>query len=297
MANKRFLFLAAVVLLALVACSAAEKPPAEKPPAEEAPEQAQNSLTEGINFQSIDEIVDADLLVTNFAKDGTASLPIQSSIPVACTIVYGTTPEFGSLSLDQDMADGTHSDHNPLLSGLEPETEYYFRVQGVDEDGTIYLSEIMTFTTPAQDTSQSENLASADRGAEIVGFSSAFGDAGLDDRWGAGSAFDDNPNSEWSSAGDGDEAWIEVKLAGPALVSSIEFRSRAMADGSAITEAFTITTDQGQLFGPFSLPDPDNGYSFDIDAEAETLRFELVETSGGNTGVVDIIVYGKLLSE
>jgi hypothetical protein len=80
-------------------------------------------------------------------------------------------------------------------------------------------------------------------------------------------------------------------------VSSIEFQSRAMSDGSAITEAFTITTDQGQVFGPFSLPDPDNGYSFDIDAEAETLRFELVETSGGNTGVVDIIVYGELLSE
>ena len=114
---------------------------------------------------------------------------------------------------------------------------------------------------------------------------------------GAGSAFDDNPNTEWSSAGDGDEAWIEVKLAGPAVVSGIEFQSRAMADGSAITESFIVTTDQGQLFGPFSLLDPDNGYHFDIAAEAVSLRFELVETSGGNTGVVDIIVYGELLSE
>lgn len=288
MRNKIVLVLGLVLLLALVACSAAKEPLAKEP---------QDSLTEGVTFQSIDQIVDADLIVTNFAKDGTASLPIQTSRPVACTIVYGTTPEFGSLSLDQDMAGGTHSDHNPLLSNLEPETEYYFRVQGVDEEGTIYLSDTMTFTTPAQDSSQSENLASADRGAEIIGYSSAFGGADLADRWGAGSAFDDNPNTEWSSAGDGNEAWIEVKLAGPALVSSVEFQSRAMPDGSAITEAFTITADQGQLFGPFSLPDPDNGYHFDLNTEAESLRFELVETSGGNTGVVDIIVYGELLSE
>ena len=292
MRNRHFLVLVVLVLLALVACSASKETPTE-----EAPAPVQSSLTEGVIFQSIDQIVDADLIVTNFAKDGTATLPIQTSRPVACTIVYGTTPEFGSLSLDQDMAGGAHSDHNPLLSNLEPETEYYFRVQGVDDEGTIYLSETMTFTTPAQDNSQSENLASADRGAEIVGYSSAFGGAGLADRWGAGSAFDDNPNTEWSSAGDGDEAWIEVKLAGPAQVSSVEFQSRAMPDGSAITKAFTITTGQGQVFGPFSLPDPNNGYRFDLNAEAESLRFDLVETSGGNTGVVDIIVYGELLSE
>lgn len=285
MKNKQIVLCAAILLLVLVACSSAEETADE------------NSLTENVTFQSIDQIVDSDLIVTNFANDGTASLPIETSVPVACTIVYGTTPEFGSLSLDQDMAGGTHSDHNPLLSNLEPETEYYFRVQGVDEKGTLYLSETMTFTTPVQDVSQSENLASADRGAEIVGYSSAFGDASLEDPWGAASAFDDNPNTEWSSAGDGDQAWIEVKLAGPALVSALEFRSRAMSDGSAITEAFTVTTGQGETFGPFSLPDPDKGYRFDLSAEAESLRFDLVDTSGGNTGIVDIIVYGEFLTE
>lgn len=139
-------------------------------------------------------------------------------MPVACTIVYGTTPEFGSLTLDQDMAGGTHSDHNPLLTGLEPETEYFFRVQGVDDDGIVYLSEVMTFTTPDFAASAgaqvaTDNLASTAMGAEVIGYSSSFGDAGLNDRWGAGNAFDDNPNTEWSTAGDGDGAWVEVKLA------------------------------------------------------------------------------------
>ena len=197
------------------------------------------------------------------------------------------------------MAGGTHSDHNPLLSGLEPETEYYFRVQGVDDDGNVYLSEVMTFTTPPQDTSQAktENLVSPENGAAIIGYSSAFGGAGLDDRWGAGSAFDDNPNTEWSSAGDGNAAWIEVELAQRASVESVEFQSRSMPDGTAIALAFTIATDGGETFGPFELPDADSRYTFDTELEAKTLRFNLMNTTGGNTGTVDIAIFGEFIDE
>jgi hypothetical protein len=113
--------------LALAACSQAQTEPT-------------SSLTEGYTFRPVEDIIDADLEVTNFANDGSATLPIHTSVPVTCTVVYGTTPEFGSLTLDQDMAGGTHSDHNPLLSGLEPETEYYFRVQGMRSLVTAALS-------------------------------------------------------------------------------------------------------------------------------------------------------------
>ncbi len=254
-------------------------------------------LTEGYTFRPVEDIIDADLEVTNFADDGSATLPIFTSVPVACTVVYGTTPEFGSLTLDQDMAGGAHSDHNPLLSDLEPETKYYFRVQGVDDDGNIYLSEVMTFTTPPRDSSQveTENLASPENGAEIIGYSSAFGGAGLDDRWGAASAFDDNPNTEWSSAGDGNDAWIEVQLAQKARIERVDFQSRAMSDGTAITLAFTVTSDSGEMFGPFELPDALGSYSFDVDVEAKSLRIDLIDTSGGNTGVVDLVVYGEFI--
>lgn len=71
-------------------------------------------------MRSIDEIFAQPLEVTNFANDGSATLPIQTNIPVACTIVYGTTPQFGSVSLDQDMDGGTHSNHNPYGS-LRPQ--------------------------------------------------------------------------------------------------------------------------------------------------------------------------------
>jgi hypothetical protein len=254
MLKIRLLMLLSIAVIALAACSPDELDEVENAPA----------ITEGITFRSIDEIIDAELEVTNFANDGTAT-----------------------------------SDHNPLLSGLEPDTEYYFRTQGVDDDGNIYLSEVITFTTPPLDTSQAEieNLASPENGAEIIGYSSAFGGAELDDRWGAGSAFDDNPNSEWSSAGDGNDAWVEIELERRARIDSVDFRSRSMSDGTAIALAFTITTDDGETFGPFELPDTDSSYAFDIGIEAKALRFDLVNTTGGNTGVVDIAVYGEFAGE
>lgn len=297
MKNKKMLTILTIILLTLAACSAADADPeiaiATVGAIEEAP--PSDPLTDNINFRSIDEIIDEELEIANFANDGTASLPIHTSVAVACTLVYGTTPAFGSLTLDQDMAGGTHSDHNPLLSGLEPETTYYFRIQGIDDAGNIYLSETMTFDTPVADTSLSDNLASPERGATVVGYSSAFGDAAPDAQWGAASAFDNSPNSEWSSNGDGNDAWVEVKLAQPAKISSVAFQTRSMSNGTAVAKAFTITADSGETFGPFELPDASSTYDFEVEIEAQTLRFNLMDTTGGNTGAVDIAVYGDFV--
>lgn len=222
-------------------------------------------------------------------------MPIHTEIPVACTVVYGKTPEFGAVSLDQDMDGGTHSDHNPLLLGLEPESTYYYRVQGVDSVGMIYISEVMTFTVPAQTIGETDNLASPELGAQIVGYSSAFGDAAPDATWGVASAFDGSPNTAWSSQGDGNQAWIEVRLAKPARITAVSFHSRAMSDGSAITQAFTVTTGSGEVFGPYELPDADQPYEFEVSFEGQTLHFDLVKTTGGNTGAVEIVVFGEFL--
>ncbi len=253
-------------------------------------------LLDNYIIRPVDSILGGQSLeVTNFANDGTASLPIRTTVPVACTVSYGTDESLGNLSLDQDMAGGTHSDHSPILSGLEPETTYFFRVQGLDDQGTLYISDMMTFTTPPLDTSANENLASAENGAEIIGVSSAFGDAAVDATWGAGMAFDGSPNTEWSSAGDGDDAWVEVQLARRATIDSVEFQTRSMSDGSAIANQFTIVTDSGEMFGPYDLPDANQPHQFDVAIEAETLRFNLMNTTGGNTGAVEIAVYGDFI--
>ncbi len=279
---------AIMILILATACSGVAQP---------GPNGA-TGLLEEVAFRSIEDIVEGELAITDF-KNGTARLPVTTKIPVACSVVYGPTPDFGFLSLDDDMAGGAHAHHNPLLRNLEGETTYYYRLQGVDESGIVYLSEVMTFTTPAFGTQAgpTENLASPGRGAEIVGYSSAFGDSDLEGRWGAANAFDGDPGTEWSSQGDGNEAWVEVKLAQRARIEAIEFWSRSMGDGSSITLAFTVTTDVGEVYGPFAVPDASGSHSFDMDLETSRLRFDLMETTGGNTGIVDIAVYGEFVDQ
>jgi hypothetical protein len=250
-----------------------------------------------LEYIPAESIIPGPIEVTDFNPDGTAILEITSTVDVACSIVYGETTDFGQIATDTDMAGGAHSDHMPLLTGLAPETTYYYRIQGFDADGNLYVSETMSFTTPAFDTSEIDNLASILAGAEVIGYSSIFGDGEVDSTWGPNSAFDGNLSTAWSSDGDGDDAWVEVQLAQPAHVNSIEFQSRSMTDGTSRVLSFMVTTDTGDEYGPFELDEAGGTQQFDVDFEAETLRFDVVESTGGNTGAVDIAVYGDPLEE
>jgi len=62
---------------------------------------------------------------------------------------------------------------------------------------------------------------------------------------------------------------------------------------SAQIESFQVVTDRGEVFGPFALSDAGGVRYFDLDILAQQLRFEVVSSSGGNTGVVEIEVYGE----
>ena len=62
---------------------------------------------------------------------------------------------------------------------------------------------------------------------------------------------------------------------------------------SAEIHSFQIVTDKGETIGPFELADAARAYYFETDFTAKRLRFEAVTTSGGNTGAVEIEVYGE----
>lgn len=245
-----------------------------------------------VKFLPIDAIIEGELAITNFIN-GTANLPISTTIPVACSIVYGTSPEFGSIATDLDMAGGAHSEHNPLLTGLASNTQYYYRVQGVDAAGNIYVSEVLSFTSPDFEalSADSENLALASKGTVITGYSSIFGDGTIDSQWGANNAIDGNPNTQWSSNGDGDDAWIELELASEEQVNRIGFWTRTMGTSAEI-ESFQIVTDSGETFGPFAVSDASEVFYFEVDFVAQRLRFEVLSSSGGNTGAIEVEVYG-----
>lgn len=137
-----------------------------------------------------------------------------------------------------------------------------------------------------------QNLALLGNGASVSAVSSNYGGGDDDSSFGAMNALDGNPATEWSSAGEGDDAWIEVALPSLTQVTSVGFWTRTMGN-SAQVSSFQVTTDQGDVYGPFTVDDATTIYYFDTSFEAKTLRFELLDTSGGNTGALEIEVYGE----
>lgn len=221
-----------------------------------------------------------------------ATVLVTTQVDLACAVVYGPTAELGMLATDTDMAGGGHSDHHPLLTGLEPDTLYYARLQGSGPDGTLYRSELYTFRTlPADRVDRGDNLASSQNGGRVSAVSSNFGGGGNDGAFGAAKAVDGDPGSEWSSDGDGDSAWIEIELAQSARISELGFWTRSMGT-TAQVESFQVVTDTGEIHGPYLLDNAAEAHYFEVDFVAQRLRFEVTSSSGGNTGAVEIEIYG-----
>ena len=214
----------------------------------------------------------------------TARLEVETTIPTVCAVAYGEGESLGSLATDLDMAGGGHQDHGPLLTGLQPDTTYFYQLQGVGPDGTLYQSEVSTFTTAAAtESGAGDNVALA---ATVVDVSSEFSAAFV-----AGNAIDGNPATEWSSQGDGDDAFITLDLGSATAVTGLSFVTREMNDGSSVTTRYTVIVDDTDRYGPF-----DAGLTpplVDVDFSGRILRFEVDSSTGGNTGAVEIEVYGK----
>jgi hypothetical protein len=117
--------------------------------------------------------------------------------------------------------------------------------------------------------------------ATVVDVSSEFSAA-----FAAINAIDGNPNTEWSTRGDGDEAYIVIDLGVETAVTAIRFVTREMSDGSSITTTYTVTVDDGTVFGPF-----DAGLDPPLVFTARILRFDVESSTGGNTGAVEIEVH------
>ena len=62
---------------------------------------------------------------------------------------------------------------------------------------------------------------------------------------------------------------------------------------TAQVNSFQVATDRDETSGPFTVNDATTIYRFDTQFTAKRLRFELLDTSGGNTGALEIEVYGE----
>ena len=241
------------------------------------------SSGEGSDVRSFDEIAVSPPSVEVDASGTFATLTVITSIDAVCAVAYGPDESMGSLATDQDMGGAGHDHHTAVMTGLTPGTEYTYRLQGVGPDGVLYQSEILTFTTPAghgQD-GLGPNIA---LGATIVDVSSEFSRS-----FGAERAVDGDVSTEWSSSGDGDDAYIVIDLGETFEAAGVGFRTRTMTDGSSITTSFAVTVDENETLGPFSA-----GPGLAVVREefsGQIIRFDVHESTGGNTGAIEIEVY------
>lgn len=235
----------------------------------------------------VEEVLETPIEMTDVTS-ASATLEITSTIDLACVVVFGTDEGFGNLALDVDMGSGAHRDHRVLLRGLEPDTEYVYRLQGSDPQGNFYASAVMRFRTTAASgdgPSLGVDVATLEAGAEVVETSSEFGSS-----FAAGHAIDGDASSEWSSRGDGSDAFITVRLAEPVDVTGFGLWTRTMGSTGQI-ERFEVVNEAGDVFGPFDVPDAAREHTFAAEGSGQEFTFRVVASSGGNTGVVEVAVY------
>jgi hypothetical protein len=225
---------------------------------------------------------------------GRGILRVDTTEPMICAIVWGETEDLGNFNNSLDMNGTGIVEHNVLLPGAESGQTYFYRLQGSAADGTLYQSELMTFTLPADEGETSDETAAEHgvnvaEGATVIEVSSEFSAS-----WAGANAFDGDLNTEWSSAGDADEAFITIDLGSSQEIAGVEFLTRTMTDGSATTETFFVVVDDGERLGPFIAGNPANPELNDASITGRILRFEVQDTTGGNTGAIEIRAFAPV---
>jgi hypothetical protein len=206
-----------------------------------------------------------------------------------CAIVWGESEELGNFNNSLAMNGTGIIDHDVFLPGAEPGATYFYRVQGSTADGTLYQSELATFTLPERDDDSDEAAPPSDRGPNlaldgiVAEVSSDF-----DASFAAANAIDDVGTTEWSSRGDGDDAFITIDLGAERKIAGVEFITRSMLDGTAITETFTVSVDGGEPVGPFPAGTPIDPNFAALDATGRMVRFDVESSTGGNVGAVEV---------
>ena len=213
---------------------------------------------------------------------------VTTTEPMICAIVWGETEALGNFNNSLAMNGTGIIEHDVLLPTAEAGKTYFYRVQGSTADGTLYQSELMTFTLPTEEASPpdeveqdlGENVA---EGATVTEVSSVFSGS-----WLGSNAFDGDMNTEWATKGDGDGGFVEVDLGSSQDIIAVELLTRSMIDGSATALTYTVVVDGTDTYGPF---EPGNGATravHDAILTGQILRFEFDTTTGGNTGAIEI---------
>lgn len=282
---RRPLSVLAILLFAATACTTTDTPAGTSGTA---------APLDDVQVHPFSEIQDGDVSFEADPLDPNAGIfRVDTTEPAICAIVWGETEAFGRFNNSLAMNGTGIVEHDVALPDLEPGREYLYVLQGTTADGTLYRSEVDTFTIPVTDAAASATPGS-DLGpnlaldATVADVSSEFNDT-----FAAANAIDGDLSTEWSSRDDGDDAFLTIDLGAPTDISGVAFLTRSMADGSAITETYTVTIDDGEPLGPFPAGSPATPRPSEITATGQQLTFEVADSTGGNVGAVEVQVFGS----
>ncbi len=222
-----------------------------------------------------------------------------TSQPTTCFVEYGTAADsLDKVATDPSMGvDDFRVEHTVTLEDIIPATTYYYRGLVTTEYGDTFYSSVAQFTTLPDTVSITlTNIALLSMGTKVADVSSNFGNGDNDSAWGANKAIDGLMATEWSSSGDGDNAFITLDFGQVRTVASFGFRSRQMADGSSIITSVRLIFDGKEIAGPFETPNPDVTYVYELDPHinAKTVRVETLSSTGGNTGAKEIQFFSDI---
>jgi hypothetical protein len=218
---------------------------------------------------------------------------VETTEAMICAVVWGDTEALGRFNNSLSMNGTGIIDHDVTLPDVERGRTYHFIVQGTTADGTLYRSAPGTFQIRELDSSTGVSTtvpvevgSNVALGASVVDVSSEFSTD-----FAAHLAIDGDLATEWSTAGDGDEGWITIDLGAARDIAAVDFVTRSMADGSAITSTYTVTVDDGRPLGPFAAGSPAASRVAPLEARGRLLRFDVEQSSGGNVGAVEIRIF------
>lgn len=220
-----------------------------------------------------------------------ASLEFSTDQSTLSSTAIGLAEDFGRIA--RAPGNEPSKKHEISMPGLQSDSKYYSETIAIDETGELIRSELISFETPdVAEEDFGENYALLEKGADISGVSSNFGDD-ISGSFGALNAIDGDPGTEWSSQAEGDNAWIEIELAETIEVTGFGFWSRTMGDTGEI-RVIRVLDASGEILGEFEIPDAEQLYNFSLNpVQSQRLRFEVVASTGGNTGAREIRIYGN----
>ena len=137
--SRRWIFTAALLALSLVAIACGSDAGADD-----------EMGAGGTEVRPFSDVQAGDLVFENDPNfPGRGIFRLRTTEPMICAIVWGETEALGNFNNSLSMNGTGIVDHDVLLPGAEAGKTYFYRVQGSTADGTLYQSELATFTLPA----------------------------------------------------------------------------------------------------------------------------------------------------